>query len=70
MEAILEADPYLTRPSPRDISGQICKGKHKSMRRSAINALKCDQCVKCYEISNGKAATTTLNALQLTLWPH
>jgi len=39
VEAILEADPYLTGPSPKDISGQLCKGKHKSMRRSAINAL-------------------------------
>ena len=38
MQATLEANHYLTGPSPRDIGGQICKGKHKSMWRNAINA--------------------------------
>ena len=31
VEAILEADPYLIGFLLRDIGGQICKRKHKSM---------------------------------------
>ena len=37
MEAIQEADPCLTGTLLRDISGSICKGKRKNMK-------KCDQC--------------------------
>ena len=31
VEAIQEADPYLTRPSLKDIGGPIYKGKHMNM---------------------------------------
>ena len=31
MEAIHKANPCLIGPSYRDIGGQTCKGKHKSM---------------------------------------
>ena len=38
VEVILERDLYLTEPSPRDISGQVCRKLHKSKFRSVISA--------------------------------
>ena len=37
VEAIREANLCLTESSLRAIGGQICKRKHRNMRRSAIN---------------------------------
>ena len=51
MKAILEADFYLTGPSLKDIGGQICKGKHKSMWRNAINAKSLPQTFTNQEVS-------------------
>jgi len=31
VEATQEADPYLTKPLPRDIGGRTCRRKHKNM---------------------------------------
>ena len=45
------ADLCLTGPSLRDISGQICKGKHKSMRRNVTNAKDLPQTFTNQEVS-------------------
>ena len=36
MEVTLGEDPYLTRSSLKDTSGQICRKKHKNMLKNAI----------------------------------
>ena len=37
MRVIQEEDPYRTELLPKDIGGQTCKKKHRSMSRNAIN---------------------------------
>ena len=37
VEVIQEEDPYLTGLLPKDIDGQTCKKRHRSMSRNAIN---------------------------------